>query len=97
MMQAVGVPFRKISFIQQYSILNLYWKSVLIGILLSIAVCFGIWIMMRESNTFFADFSVKWSQILFPCFVIGIAFSMIAIPLHMMLRRMNTLEALSQE
>lgn len=97
MMQAVGVPFQKISFIQQYSILNLYWKSIVIGIFLSIAACFGIWIMMRESNTFFADFSLKWSQILLPCLIIGITFMVIAIPLHMMLRRMNMLASLSQE
>lgn len=97
MMQAVGVPFQKISFIQQYSILNLYWQSIVIGIFLSIAACFGIWIMMRESNTFFDDFSLEWSQILLPCLVIGIAFMVIAIPLHMMLRRMNMLASLSQE
>lgn len=97
MMQAVGVPFRKVSLIQQYSILNLYWKSIIAGIILSIAACFGIWIMMRESNTFFADFSVNWMQILLPCLAIGIAFMVIAIPLHIMLRRMNTLSALSQE
>ena len=52
---------------------------------------------MRESNTFFADFSVNWMQILLPCLAIGIAFMVIAIPLHIMLRRMNTLSALSQE
>ena len=97
MMQAVGVPFRKISFIQQFSILDLYWRSIVIGILLSIAACFGIWIMMRESNTFFAAFSVKWPQILLPCLVIGIAFMIIAIPLHRLLRTNKILDALHQE
>ena len=97
MMQAVGVPFQKISFIQQYSILNLYWKSIVIGIFFSIAACFGIWIMMRESNTFFADFSLKWSQILLSCLIIGIAFMIIAIPLHKLLRTNNILDALHKE
>jgi ABC-type antimicrobial peptide transport system permease subunit len=97
MMEAVGVPFRKISFVQLYSVLSLYWKSIVIGILLSIAACFGIWIMMRESNTFFADFSVKWTQILLTCLVIGLAFAVIAIPLHRLLRKNSILDALQQE
>ena len=97
MMEAVGVPFRKISFVQLYSVLSLYWKSIVIGILLSIAACFGIWIMMRESNTFFADFSVKWTQILLTCLVIGLAFVVIAIPLHRLLRKNSILDALQQE
>lgn len=97
MMQAIGVPFRKITFIQLYSILDLYWKSIVSGVLLSIAACFGIWIMMRESNTFFADFSLKWMQILLPCLVIGLAFTVIAIPLHIMLRCMNMLVSLNHE
>ena len=97
MMQAVGVPFRKISFVQLYSILSLYWKSIVIGVLLSIAACFGIWIMMRESNTFFADFSVQWVQILLPCLAIGIAFMIIAIQLHSLLRNNDILDSLHQE
>ena len=97
MMQAVGIPFRNIAFINIYSIVDLYCKSVVIGVLLSIMSCFGIWIMIRESNTYFADFAVNWWQILLPCIVIGVAFGVIVLSLHTMLRRMNILNSLHQE
>ncbi len=97
MMQAVGIPFRNIALINIYSIVDLYCKSVVIGVLLSIMSCFGIWIMIRESNTYFADFAVNWWQILLPCIVIGVAFGVIILSLHTMLRRMNILNSLHQE
>lgn len=97
MMQAVGIPFRNVTLINIYSIIDLYCKSIVIGVLLSITSCFGIWIMIRESNTYFADFAVNWRQILLPCTAIGVAFGLIAISLHMMIRHMNILNSLHQE
>ena len=97
MMQAVGVPFRKVSLIQLYSVIDLYRKAAVTGVLLSIAACFGIWIIVRESRAYYGDFAVKWPHILLACAAVGLAFAVTAVPLHLKLRRMNIPDSLHQE
>lgn len=97
MMQAVGIPSGKITWVHLYSIIALYCKSMVVGVLLSIASCFGVWLMIRKDSSYRAGFAIHWLQMLLPCAVIGVAFGIIAVASNKMIQRMDILDSLHQE